>query len=234
MSEHPILFSTEMVKAILEGRKSQTRRIIKESFNGCMTHGPHPCPNEPVVLIPGEVLEHPFEDGKSMTIDYPQVRAIFHCSTLDAEAKCPFGKARDKLWVRETWAMTKYYNGLTEEGFPVYKADYPVRPEASKWKPGIHMPKDFARIWLEVEEVRVERLQDISEEDVIAEGIEPDPSGLQSDGVTEWMNYKNYGQGFRYVHPLDSYQSLWQSINGPESWEQNPFVWVIKFKRITP
>lgn len=226
MKERPILFSTPMVKAILEGRKTQTRRIIKESFNGCITHGPHPCPNDPVVLTPGEVLEHPFENGETMTIDYPQVRAVFHCSTLDAEAKCPFGKAGDKLWVRETWALTKYFNGLTEAGFPVYKADYSIMPEAGKWKPAIHMPKDFARIWLEVESVGVEQLQDISEQDAKAEGVR----FFNYDGCGVYENYI-LGPDTWEMSARGSFATLWQSINGPESWEQNPWVWVIKFKR---
>jgi hypothetical protein len=101
MREIPILFSTPMVQAILAGRKTMTRRIINESFNGCLTNGgPHPCPNDPVVFHPGEKFEF---DGEQITVDYPQVRALFHCSTLDSEAKCPYGKKGDLLWVRETW-----------------------------------------------------------------------------------------------------------------------------------
>lgn len=98
--------------------------------------------------------------------------------------------------------------------------------------PSIYMPKWAARIWEEVVSVRVERLQDITEEDAIAEGIEPDVTGLSlTEDGREVMNYYNYAkEGYRYVPPIESYKSLWESINGPGSWDLNPWVWRIETK----
>lgn len=128
-------------------------------------------------------------------------------------------KIGDILWVRETWAKT-------EIGF-VYKAktcgnDKPI----NGWKPSIFMPKEAARIFLEVTNVRVERLQDISREDAIAEGIE------RFDDATFW--YKNYlNQPLPGCsNPITSFQTLWMAINGAESWQSNPWVWVYEFKKI--
>lgn len=113
----------------------------------------------------------------------------------------------------------------------VFKADMVEIPKWKdlSWKPSIHMPKAAARIWLEVEEVRVERLQDIGHQDAVDEGIL-----REWDGTKYWyQDYTKGAQGMVTVSQL-SYKSLWESINGPESWEQNPFVWVIKFKKFEP
>lgn len=240
----PIMFSTPMVTAILEGRKTQTRRIIQESFNGCLTGGgPHPCPNEPIVFYPGETFEF---DGQQITVDYTQVRAQFHCSTLDSEAKCRYGKPGDMLWVREKWARHDnvyqggygYTHGEEPPPWPPYAEHQGIKrsvdffqeyPKSNqKWKPSIHMPKTAARIFLLNQEIKVEALHDISESDAKAEGVEV---MYKEHGV--FPMYKDYlSDNFVFDNAKDSFKSLWTLINGSDSWYQNPWVWVVKFKLI--
>jgi hypothetical protein len=145
------------------------------------------------------------------------------------EVRCPYGECGDKLWVREVWGFEK----RTEddpllEPVVTYRADqaehlYPVK----RWRPSIHMPRHLSRITLEVTTVRVERLQDISEADAQAEGItpkwEPGCSGRLMDA---------FG-GFSFRPAASAYAELWEQINGPGSWDANPWVWVIEFKRVT-
>lgn len=157
-------------------------------------------------------MEHPFEEGKTLTIDYPQVRAIFFCSTLEAEAKCPYGKPGDLLWVRETYA---YVDFAGEENGYVYKASDPdwESMEGWRWKPSIFMPKAAARIWERVTTIRAERLHDITLEDMKKEGL--------------WFNAME-GDTREYEAYFDHWADLWTSINGPDSWAANPWVWVIE------
>jgi len=188
MKERPILYSTPMIQAKLAGRKTQTRRILKQDWLRCLT----------------------VED------DYDQIISL-----------CPFGQVGDWLWSRETFCLEKYFNGLTEGCFVRYKADLGPEPVSWNWKPSIFQPKEYSRIWEEITEIRVERLQDISEEDAIAEGVE----FQWCDLTTMTCFYKYYADGtFSMETARDSYKTLWESINGPESWELNPFVWVITTK----
>src|SRR5690606_17756762 len=133
----------------------------------------------------------------------------------------------DVFWVRETWKKSPQKCTWQEYS---YKANYPnVLSELGSWRPSIHMPKEACRIFLEVTNVRVERLRDISESDAIAEGIEV-------------INNEKFGRVFKHYFmgnqehyfkvPELSFQSLWQSINGKNSWEANPWVWVYDFKRV--
>jgi hypothetical protein len=148
---------------------------------------------------------------------------------------CPYGQPGDRLWVRESWARDD------EDGQVMYRADIgrDVCADAweqgriegvprYKWKPSIHMPRWASRILLEVTSVRVERLQDISESDALAEGVtpkwEPGCSGRLMDA---------FG-GFSFRPAASAYAELWEQINGPGSWDTNPWVWVIEFKRVTP
>ena len=185
MKEHPILFSGEMVKAILEGRKTQTRRVIKHI----------PAMGKP--------------DDWCGKIKNPSFRQLFG----DYARFCPYGEPGDRLWVRETWAdLRSYINETYPNQAPVaYKADdtYLV---GEKWKPSIFMPRWASRITLEVVKVRVERVQEISVVDAIAEGIHP-VYGAQS---------------------IMCYAQLWDSINAKRGypWDSNPWVWVIEFKRV--
>jgi hypothetical protein len=181
--ERPILFNTQMVKAILNGQKTQTRRILKQ------------------------------------------------------DAPCPFGQAGDRLWVRETWAnidTAPTWNGasMCEESQNVYRADFGPEPVDWNWRPSIHMPRAASRITLEITGIRVERLNDISKSDAVAEGIEsfrPVPG----DGPAETI-YKDYtGKNavpYFITDPRESFRTLWESINAPGSWGKNPWVWVIDFQ----
>ena len=191
MKHRPILFSTAMVQAILDGRKTQTRRVVK---------------------------------GPVMKLDY----------VIATTVPCPYGQPGDVLWVRETWAHTSQLNINPEDenyGY-VYKADgQPWEDyEGWKWKPSIHMPREAARMFLRIKAVRVERLQEISEEDALAEGI-----GRINVRLTNYdLAYRDYiHPGVFFRVPLWSFKSLWESINGPESWQANPWVWVVEFERIT-
>jgi hypothetical protein len=175
MKQHPILFSTPMVKAILEGRKTQTRRV------------------------------HKYQIDCEKLSQYAQDWEIKEFIAL-----CPFGQPGDRLWVRETFAPAL--------GDVAYKADYSqsVLDEPRNkgiWKPSIHMPKTAARIWLEITEVKVELVQNISNEDVIAEGVKAD---IATD----------HPRGVHYT----AFSDLWIKINGNGSWISNPWVWVVKFK----
>jgi hypothetical protein len=201
MKEHPILFSTEMVQAILNGHKTKTRRIVKPQPN---SHDPG---NFPWLI----------EEG---------------CEPKPI--KCPFGHPGDLLWVKETFfPMT---SDLLHPDCIVYKAST-GNPEKYKWKPSLFMHKESARIWLEISEVRAQRLQDISEEDATAEGIEQ----IESAAFGKvWRNYGPLDADEPYFfNPIDSFASLWDSINSkpktPNVKHQtlNPWVWAITFKVIS-
>jgi hypothetical protein len=194
--ERPMLFSTEMVKAILDDRKTQTRRICKRQPT------PHTAYNS-------------YKDG------------TFNICGADYDSndiKCPYGSVGDVLWVRETWLNV---NAIDEEPGYVFKADNPnwMMASGEHWKPSIHMPKKAARIWLEITNIRVERLHEITELDAMKEGILRDPLS-----VTKYHNYLD--ESFPTYSAKHSFKSLWVSINGDESWLDNPWVWVVEFKRI--
>lgn len=131
--------------------------------------------------------------------------------------KCPY-KIGDMIWVKETW------NILYDLKY-VYKAQQKPEHQYLKWKPSLFMPKKAARIWLRITDVYPEQLHDISEDDAIAEGIE-------KVGNFDWRYYNLDGVNATINKPVLSFQSLWESINGPDSWEENPWVWVVKFKKI--
>ncbi len=207
MKESPIIFSTPMVKAILEGRKTQTRRIFKCSWR------------------------HDIEDGKAY-IEMPD--------GTWPELISPYGKPGDLLWVRETHQHTSCLNINPEDenyGY-VYRADGQPWDDYDgwKWKRSIHMPKAAARIWLQITEVKVERLENITKEDAIAEGIEI----WEQQGITRYKAYGKFLTGFwddgnhlsiGAVHPaIASFRSLWASINGYDNLNSNPWLWVISFK----
>lgn len=210
-NEKPILFSGEMVKAILDGRKTQTRRIIK----------PQPGAQFDFVACPN--WDFWWSNGDD---DSPQ---SIHISS-------PHGIPGDRLWVKET-----FYQG---DGI-AYRADGEMpekaRTAGCKWKPSIFMPRKASRITLEITNVRVERLQDISEEDAKAEGIEQVADPFNEGGIY-WRNYiyhlntprgdKTGGVICGFKDPRKSYRSLWDSINGLGSWEKSPWIWAITFKRV--
>ncbi|MFO0415197.1 MAG: hypothetical protein ACK52I_28430 [Pseudomonadota bacterium] len=215
----PILYQTEMVQAILAKIKSMTRR--KSGLDEINEN-----PDAWQLNVAGEIVMPKVGNKKEKT----GFGAFFFNSKLDTKTIfCPYGNVGDVLWVRETWFAQKYFNGLTENYFYKYKADYDG-PVDWNWKPSIHMPKAAARIFLEITDIRVERLNDISEEDALAEGV------LQFEDGT----FKNYftqkglraADGVQCLLAKGSFQSLIASINGKEIIDKNPWVWVIKFKVI--
>ena len=203
----PILFNTEMVKAILNGRKTMTRRLIK-------------FPKGTIGRLP----EYRFV-GKSPYLFYP-------CGIKHSKYK-----VGDVLYVRETWARVSDWTTVDEEvGVPdgyIYKADWDYR-ENPKWHPSIHMPKEAARIFLKVTNVRVERLQDISFIDALNEGIEP--------RITEYdgrLDHSEIAEAYSIScqkECIDAFHKLWDStIKKSEldryGWNANPWVFVYQFDR---
>jgi len=208
MKERPILFSAPMVRAILEGRKTQTRRAAKHTLL--------------------ETLSRIIDCGNGWWGD----------EEGEIQVRCPYGQPGDRLWVRETWAP------LEAAGTPyIYRADadedgsVPYLIHGSpmgggvghanphRWKPSIHMPRRASRILLEVVSVRVERLQDISDADAKAEGV------IWDDAGQYWQPSEDINCPCCFAY--GAYAELWESINGPKSWDANPWVWVVEFRRVT-
>lgn len=223
VKERPILFSGPMIRAILEGRKTHTRRIVK----------PQPPEGESITCE----FYHPLRiDRKG--IEYPG-EMQFGAWSEGWDAKYPYGQPGDRLWVRENgWQRPNDISQrLMREGADTwapyyYDADLsPADHEQFKlWRfkrrPSIHMPRWASRITLDIAGVRVERLQDISEADAIAEGV---------DQFKDGDVYYPPGNGDLCVQfPITAYRCLWEYINGPGSWDANPWVWVIEFKPINP
>ncbi len=193
MDARPILFSALMVREILAGTKTQTRRIVK-----------------PGNLGPGGLpVRQPTPDWNAA-----HYGGGMWSDGLDFAAFCPYGQPGDRLWVRETWAPGGRYAATDS------------RPGAvPRWRPSIHMPRAASRITLEITGVRVERLQDISEADALAEGI-----GRYDNG-TFGLDAPAACMG---PSAAVAYMRLWDHINGPGSWDANPWVWVVEFSRIAP
>ena len=211
ITEIPLLCQTALVQALLEDRKTQTRR----------TRGLDEVNEIPVAWTYQATLESNCQ--KHVFGRLNKENKVCYRESI----KSPYGKPGDLLWVREAW--NKYYD---EDGeYIAYKADDHCND--FKWKPSIHMPKAACRIWLMVDEIRVERLQDISEGDAVAEGVDVTPK-LYSDG-NAYFDYsgKIGAQGFNFNTAKESFKTLWESINGVESWNQNPWVWVVKFRTLS-
>lgn len=223
--KRPMLFSGGMVQAILEGRKTQTRRIVK-----------YPQAYKINELIGWEIKPHK---------DQSELYSFWYGTNYTLPAfKCPYGQPGDILWVRETFAVIGTdqvrdpgsYALIDEVMRYVYKGQkQPHIENLYKWKPSIFMPKEAARIWLEITDVRVERLQNISEEDAIAEGIEREGDGFKAYRKIHSGRHKGEAHPWNCVpnrSARTSYEELWESINGEGSWNKNPWVWVIEFKPI--
>ncbi len=227
MKERPLLFSAPMVQALLVGTKTQTRRVMRfQPGDDTTVHVEHF--NQTVIDRHGDEQPGP---------------EVFGAWWNDGESglRCPYGAPGDRLWVRETWAPNEGAAG----GY-LYRADHAgasalerhdlktgaCTHRVSKWRPSIHIPRAASRILLEVTDVRVERLQDISEADAIAEGIETmrehdkdaRPTG-RTLGLERWP-----GDEPHWGRPQDAYAALWESINGAGSWDANPFVWAVSFR----
>ena len=241
MKERPILFSAPMVRAILEGKKTQTRRIAKVP------------PAKPIVLPLRHPPKHdaPYFDSycsEKKTPENTRGMSDRWCWwTADdrpdplTEIRCPYGIPGDRLWVRETWGLRNCESDPTdwerasvvgcsedeirEQYHLDYRADWGPMQEGCFWRPAIHMPRWASRISLDVTDVRVERLHDISEEDAKAEGVEA------------WMDSLKGGEHYEPdarlgAYPVTAFSRLWKVVNGRESWDANPWVWVVEFTRV--
>lgn len=199
MKERPILFSGPMVRALLNGSKTQTRRAVKSKFE--------------IDYLPLD-LDGPIWPHNSTYSD----------AFEDQPMPCPYGQPGDRLWVREThapqsdcwgaWERSMQHGCRQDNPIIHFAADEGIQPFIEKWRPSIHMPRWASRLTLEIVSVRVERLQDISEADAMAEGCK---NSLHMPGG-------------RFAN--ENYAHLWWTINGDGSWEANPWVWVIEFKRV--
>jgi hypothetical protein len=220
MKEHPILFSGPMVRAILEGRKTQTRRIIKPQPDGWIRG------NSGAFGVPKKITnKKPHKNG---TIWQEEDDTCYE------DINCPYGQPDDRLWVRETWQLDEDERGFVYRADIRNFADYAFGPPS--WRPSIFMPRKACRIVLEIADIRVERLQEISEADAIGEGVEwwhEERLKSRPKHYRVYCDYDNPKDPAQYTSSaVDSFSTLWQSINGPESWNQNPWVWVIEFNRI--
>lgn len=244
--ERPILFNGPMVRAILEGRKTVTRRLV--------TGGQIPTLDASTA-----------EDGlrwSAIGQRHPRYGYCVFGETEEACAQelglhgvCPYGKPGDRLWVRETFALLGNEDGVCidwndriikgdeREAARIYRAscgvgDYGLwhipdtadwKPDTEgvlyegAWRPSIHMPRWASRILLEITDVRVERLQDITYEGAVAEGVYRDTSRV-------WTATDEGGACYKYPEP--AFRDLWISTGG--DWDANPWVWVVEFKRVTP
>jgi hypothetical protein len=187
-----------MVRAILNGTKTQTRRVVKDRH-----------------------------------IDAAPPACFFQW----LRERCTYGQPGDRLWVRETWQVVDgserarriVTDPSPSRGWIEYAATvHPGHEPPPRWRPSIHMPRWASRILLEITAARVERLQDISGEDAVAEGIARDGDGYERFHVDPDAPL---GQSFTR-NPVLAYRGLWEKINGVGTWDANPLVWVIEFKRV--
>ncbi|WP_048271619.1 ASCH domain-containing protein [Klebsiella variicola] len=218
ITERGMIFNGEMVRAILDGRKTQTRRIMKPQPEPC-PRGGHWWPSN--VFKTMLHVEEEMQNGKG------------GWGGLVGDA-CPFGDVGDRIWVRETWAEA----GASAPDLKLYRANYPehvpsiyenVPPaEEIRWTPSIHMPRTASRIQMEISDVRVERLNAISEEDAEAEGIDMEALYDSQDCYDCIADHNMTGR----PTVTGAFKYLWESIYGEEGWKSNPWVWVIEFKLV--
>jgi hypothetical protein len=241
MKERPILFQGAMVRALLAGTKTQTRREVKWRDVS------------PGLNLGFTGLQAVNQDARgwvltSMGGSCWQERC--------APTPCPYGQPGGRLWVRETWAHGIHaMAALRDEDGPfVYAATDSIQGRlGDRWRPSIHMPRYVSRITLEITAVRVERLQAISETDATAEGVTADKphtwwqgyrehngdlmhQQVTGDTPPDWMVEPHRMKRMKHLErsARDWYQALWNSINGAGSWEANPWVWVVEFRRVQP
>jgi hypothetical protein len=240
MKERPILFNADMVRAVLDGRKMQTRRIVK--WRG---------------LDEGLNLQfsglRAIKEAKGWVVEsQSRTSSEWRCQPTP----CPFGDIGDRLWVRETWSVVShafdddglmidyvpdrsakavhekpfgrgYYSGhaiYAADGGFTWGDDDGCVDGRSCWKPSIHMSRWASRITLEITDVRVERLQDISETDALAEGVISEPCDHARRSCDEIGCCGDTAKG--------EFGALWKSIYGDDNWQANPWVWVVEFKRV--
>ena len=234
IKQRPILFSTPMVQAILGGRKTLTRRIIKDSLDDrglryCNPktgwedwHGtPVKCPygtvgDELWIRETWRIVAWSWSEGY-FTIQYKDgTKRRIEDNIDDLHAEKWINQCTD-----DAIAAGRTFNDAT-------KMIIDCEPDDFRWRPSIFMPKEACRLFLRITDIRVERLQDISEKDAVSEGVYQFPSGIYKFYMKEKLNNIRPG----CANARASFYSLWQSINGPKSWNANPFVWVVSFTKI--
>jgi len=204
MRERGMIFNADMVRAVLNGSKTQTRRMLT------------PRHLELIGLAARSGECYPLESGQQHANSQSYYREF-----------CPFGAVGDRLWVRETFSVVPRTAYAASEGVQqvicpddsheaaIFRAGWEHSSGGIRWRPSIHMPRWASRITLEITGVRVERLRDLSEEDAKSEGVTPPAGGV----LPGWEHRINF-------------RELWMSIYGADNWEANPWVWVIEFKRV--
>lgn len=211
VAERPILFSAEMVRAILDGTKTQTRRVVKVEHAGCGQHV-HPA----VTAITHR------EDGWFGFDSTEKLKEQYITTFPFYTIRCPYGVPGDRLWVRETFQRSDLCakHEILDRNNVWYLATDEKPLHIHGWRPSIFMPRWASRITLEVVSVRVERVQEISAADARAEGIRQ---------PKDWETWSDQ-------HGILEYRNLWNSINAKRGfgWDKNPWVWVIEFRRVEP
>jgi hypothetical protein len=217
MRERPIPFNSQMVRALLAGTKTQTRRVVAL-----------PRKRQGFVMLNTGAGWWPYQsdDGESELCN----------DGMEHPYSCPYGQPGDRMWVREAWRAHTTFDHLPPRDIPEshvwYMADDGYKAE-SRYRHGMFMPRWASRILLEVTAVRVERLQDISEADAISEGTYSHAAQLAEDPAISAADIEaligKYGEG--KVRCL--YAALWESINGADSWAANPWVWVVEFRKVS-
>lgn len=220
MRERGMIFNAEMVRAILNGSKTQTRRVMK----------PQPTPDDYICPYDGPRGGHiwPSKNHQyGLHVELMMQNGEGHWDGLASQA-CPFGEVGDRIWVRETYRVMGcatdvarlMYKASERNSFTESTRTVPVgtctKQPSQKWTPSIHMPRWASRILLEITSVRVERLNAISEEDAQAEGVTPSTHLITPPEAMHRVGFRN----------------IWESIYGEESWSANPWCWVIEFKRV--
>lgn len=212
VKEYPALFNAEMVRAILDGKKTQTRRIVKLNAElkdrGCKS-------------LDGAWVDPGFGDGQYLKVPGPD--------STSHRLYCPNGYVGDRLWVRETWSLGRATCGKHDgpsappqrggaRSPVIYRANDLVNDASFKWRPSLHMPRWASRLLLEITDVRAERLKKISHEDAVAEGC------YQIKPCAKFPHGNAWGRA--------GYANLWDSIYGKNGfgWTANPWVWAISFK----
>jgi len=249
MKARPILFSAPMVQALLDGRKTMTRRIVKPSVVEAIDWCGGGVDDEPATVDTFQL--HwcvSRNDGKPVKEQW-----LISSSEYQEEGVVPigvaYGNVGDLLWVRETWKpdvddMTSGTTFRADNSFITIENSEEAankwiaarKPEEQHpqmkspvWRPSIFMPRWASRLILEIIDIRIERLNDISEEDAISEGVIAvdvnDTTVYTGDFVSEMVWPEDY-----HENPESAFSDLWQSINGPDSWDKNPWVWVVEFK----
>lgn len=221
--EIPILLSTPMVQGVHEDHKTITRRTrnLKK-----------------INISPDKwELSLTMDNWTNSKGEHQDKFAVLFTdkkSGKQISIPCPYGQAGDILWVRETWnSYNESFYGHAPKEVYLYKANGTDR--TCTWKPNIHMPKAACRFRLEITGLRIERLYDITEKDAIAEGVEYKHASGGRSGYQDYevsgLPYPQHCKAFKTAK--ESFQSLWKSINGKKSWDKNPWVWVVEFKKIS-